>query len=115
MSAKMCICVQEDHPGLEGHFTIKPAGNAKNFLTSTYMQLKSDKAKGDIRAMPNVNDSKCHWLFQIVDMHNKVFKLSTVEWPDRYIYKDKDESYITAVDDVEKAGGGVKFRLIQIL
>lgn len=76
-------------PGHKGHFHIQPCDNNAGFIvTCRYypgecMRLESNKVDSPIKSTQNSEDTQCHWLFhRAKNMGERVFRLSTVKWPD---------------------------------
>ena len=110
----------ETDPGQKGHFHIKPYEDDAGYLVSCRyypgecMHLTTDDIDDAVKSTTDLHDPQCHWLFHIKDMNEKIFKLSTVKWPGRYIYMkdDKHSKLATANADVKDHGDQAHFKLI---
>lgn len=90
-----------EEPGISAHFTLKPVEGGAFLVSSqqypdNFMRLESDEDNGDVTSTTDLNDIKCHWYFHVKDMQNKVFKLCTEKWPQRYIYFKDGDNYVMA-------------------
>lgn len=109
-------------PGPKGEFQIVPCAGG-SFLVSCknypgeFMQLRNDENDGDVKSTKVKEDLRCHWYFHVVDIDTKVFKLSTAQWPSRYVYMQDNaftEIRACSYDDVKKRDLQTQFRLIPI-
>lgn len=79
------------YPGPKGELQIVPCGGG-SFLVSCknypgeFMQLRKDADDADVKSTKDKEDLRCHWIFHVVDIDTRVFKLSTAKWPSRYVY-----------------------------
>ena len=77
-----------------------------------FMDLRGNKKGADVKIRKNKADLEAHWYFHIVDMDAKVFKLSTVKWPDRFVYmEDNVFTEVRGCDDDHKSSDQAKFQL----
>lgn len=76
------------------------------------MDLRGNNDNADVKTRKKKSDLEAHWYFTIVDMETKVFKLSTVKWPDRYVYMQDDSfTEVRGCDDRHKNSEQAKFQL----
>lgn len=105
-------------PGPQGHFKIDPYNNGAfrvscKYFPGEFMLLESSEEESQILSTTDINDLRCQWLFHIIDMEEKVFKLCTVKWPGRYVYMQDYSSYnVNVADDVKKCGKQAMFKLM---
>ena len=106
-------------PGLQGHFHIlpEPCKDERGFLITCRsfpgecMQLLGDEdsGRGYVKTTTDIYDPQCQWLFHIKNMEEKIFKLSTAKWPDRYVYFDG--THIRMTDNMKDKGDDAHFKL----
>ena len=82
------------------------------YFPGEFMDLRDDKKDADVKTRKTKADFEAHWYFHIVDMDAKIFKLSTVKWPHRFVYMlDYLWKEVRGCDDEQKSSDQAKFQL----
>ena len=103
------------YPGPKVEFSIEPYDGASfvvycKHYPGEFMDLRSNEDDANVKTRKNNTEPECHWYFHIVDMDAKVFKLSTVKWPNRFVYmQDGVFTEVRGCDDVNKRNDQAKF------